>query len=53
MLTGMSAITLGNVLFLLIFHMSKSDGLLFQIYHGFLVRRKGLDSALFGLVNGN
>lgn len=43
----------GNVLFLLIFLTSKSDGLLFQMNRGFLGRGKGLDTTLFGHVNGN
>lgn len=53
MLSGMSAITRRNVLFLLIFLMSKSDRLLFQINHGFPGREKGLDTMLFGPVNRN
>lgn len=55
MLSGMSAITRRNVLFLLIFLMSKSDSLLFQINQAFffLAGEKGLDTMLFGPINRN
>lgn len=53
MLSGMSAIVRRNVLFLLIFLMSKSDSLLFQINQGFPVREKGLDTMSFEPINRN
>lgn len=53
MLAGMSAIAGRNVLFLLIFLMSKSERLLFQINHAFPGREKGLDTMMLGPVNRN